>query len=188
MPALFFPKFSKAFGVDFSRPGWAAIRVVCWTGLWCGLVVGQVTDQAPGETNQAPNGNVRKEAEEIMEKVFENCKRLSSYRATVRRTSSDFTDSDSEVTVCVKDQNRIEVRMRTNDGEWYGCSTPEVISATQPKTPAITSHTPSRMEYHKVMSPLRALLTRVGYMVGILFWTPGLDITRSRVWPKTAKI
>ncbi len=125
MPVLFSPKFSKAFGMGFLRPGQAAVLIVCWTWLWCGLVVGQTTGQAPGETNQAPNENVRKEAEEIFEKVFENCKRLSSYRATVRRTSSNFTDSDSEVMVRVKDRNRIEVRIKTNDGEWYGCSTPE---------------------------------------------------------------
>jgi hypothetical protein len=96
MPALFFSKFSKALGMDFSRPGWVAIQVLCWTWLWCGLVAGQATDQASSETNQAPNENVRKEAEEILEKVFENCKRLSSYRATVRRTSSDFADPNSE--------------------------------------------------------------------------------------------
>jgi peroxiredoxin len=136
MPALFFPKFSKVFGMGLSRPGWAAIHVVCWTWLWCGLVVGQATDQTPSETNQAPNENVRKEAEEILEKVFENCKRLSSYRATVRRTSSDFTDSDSEVMVRVKDRNRIEVRMRTNDGEWYGCSTPEGYFSYTSKDPS----------------------------------------------------
>ncbi|QUV79616.1 redoxin family protein [Chloracidobacterium thermophilum] len=142
MPALYFPKFSRVFGMGLSRPGWAVIHVVCWTWLWCGLVAGQATDQSPSETNQAPNENVRKEAEEILEKVVENYKRLPSYRATVRLTSSNFTASDSEVMVRVKDRNRIEVRMRTNDGEWYGCSTPEGYFSYTSKDPSYyLSHT-----------------------------------------------
>jgi len=123
--ASIFSELSKIFGMGLLSFGQAATHVVCWTWLWCGLVAGQATGQTPSKTNQARNENIRKETEKILENVVENCKRLSSYRTTVRRTSSDFTVSDSEVMVHVKDRNRIEVRMRTNDGERYGCSTLE---------------------------------------------------------------
>ncbi len=98
----------------------ARSAIAAWLFLICSGAAG-AQDAAPPSDNRQAVG----EALELLTKVAETHKGLTSYRATVQLTSSAFSVPNAEVVVIVKDKARLAVTVRTADGEWRGFYSPD---------------------------------------------------------------